>query len=319
MKKNLLKHVIYMTQLLIMAFTLQCLSMSILHAGNAISPVKSIKAGNIHPKKSNKENVNNVVEYEEIKVSGTVTGENGEPIPGVTVSVPGTLIGTATDLEGNYTLAVLEGSTLVFSFIGFESRRVEVGDRSVIDIILNEDMSSLDEVVVVGYGEQKEANLTGAVSSVDIKNIGSRPATNVASLLQGQMAGVTITQSSGQPGQEGMNILIRGIGTMGDSQPMVIIDGMESSMANINPNDIENISVLKDAASSAIYGTRAANVVILITTKRGKTGSPEITYNTYIGQQQATRLPEYLSSDEYAKLLNEGHTNVGQNPRYTDE
>ncbi|MDF9796343.1 TonB-linked SusC/RagA family outer membrane protein [Catalinimonas alkaloidigena] len=254
-------------------------------------------------------------------ITGKVTdGENGDALPGVNVLAKGTTNGTVTDIDGSYRLTVAdEVSTLLFSSIGYVTEEIEINGQNVINLALMPDVQSLEEIVVVGYGVEKEANLTGAVSTVNIKNLNSRPATSTASLLQGQMPGVTVTQSSGQPGREGMSILIRGIGTMGNAQPMVIVDGMESSMANINPNDIQNISVLKDASSAAIYGTRAANGVILITTKRGKAGSPEIIYNTYVGRQQATRLPEYLSSAGYARLLNEGHINAGQNPRYTEE
>jgi len=305
MKKNLLKHVIYMTQLLIMAFTLQCLSMSILHAGNAIFLVKSIKAGNIHPKKSNKENVNNVVEYEEIKVSGTVTGENGEPIPGVTVSVPGTSIGTATDLEGNFTLDVPEGSTLVFSFIGFESQRVEVGNRSVIDVILSEDMSSLDEVVVVGYGAQERAKVTSAISEVNTSELKSLPISQPGQLLQGRASGITVRDNNGAPGST-PSIQIRGISSINAGVgPLVIIDGnpVGDIPPSLSPNDIEKITVLKDAASTSIYGARGSNGVILIETVRAKQTKGQVEYTVSGGYNYMPEnwRPTFLDAQQYAQ------------------
>jgi TonB-linked SusC/RagA family outer membrane protein len=277
---------------------------------------------NIHVKSEGLKNTQQAVEIAEVQdvtISGTVTDTNGEPIPGVTVSVPGTTVGTATDLDGNYTLSVPEGSTLVFSFIGFETQSISIGDQSLIDVTLREDMTSLDEVVVVGYGTQKKVNLTGAVSTVNAEQIEGVPATNVGVLLQGRMPGVAIQQGTGQPGRDHPRILIRGLGTMNNSSPMILIDGLESTMDDINPLDVESVNVLKDAASASIYGTRAANGVILITTKRGKSGTPKVSYNTFFGKQVPVALPEVVSSADHARLENEGNLNAGFPLAYSEE
>ncbi|MDR1454990.1 MAG: TonB-dependent receptor [Tannerella sp.] len=192
------------------------------------------------------------------------------------------------------------------------------GGKSLV-IKLVEDAKVLEEVVVVGYGTQKKVNLTGAVSSLSGEELSGLPATNMGSMLQGKLPGVAVTSSSGQPGREGTSMLIRGVGTMNNSAPMVLVDGLEASMDDVNPNDVENISVLKDAAAAAIYGTRAANGVILVTTKRGKQGKPALTYNGYVGWERAIQLPDHLSSAEYAELSNEARLNEGNNIIYTPE
>jgi len=253
------------------------------------------------------------------EITGVVKDAKGEPVIGANVSVKGTTTGTITDIDGKFTLNVPNGAVLQVSFIGYLSKDVTVGNVKIINVQLAEDTQKLDEVVVVGFGTQKKVNLTGSVSAVSGKELSGMPATSVANMLQGKLPGVAITQTSGQPGKEGTSIRIRGIGTMNDSNPMVLVDGLESSMSDINPNDIENISVLKDAAAASIYGTRAANGVILITTKRGKDGKPTVTYNGYVGVQKAVRTLQHLSSAEYAELLNEGKKNEGIAPVYSAE
>ena len=253
-------------------------------------------------------------------VTGTVLDEESKPLPGASVLEKGTTNGTTTDADGKFSLNVQdENSILVFSFIGYVSQEVPLNGRTDLHIGMQMDMKSLDEVVVVGYGTQKKVNLTGAVGSVDGEKLVMSPATNAISAMQGRMPGVTITQGTGSPGKEEVSILIRGLGTMNNASPMVIVDGIESGMSNISPQDIETVSVLKDASSAAIYGTRAANGVILITTKRGKSGSSQITYNTSYMWQKATRLPRHLSSAEYAELYNEGNRNEGLPERFSDE
>src|SRR5690554_1793708 len=183
----------------------------------------------------------------DITVSGTVTDQNGEPLPGVTVSVPGTVIGTATDLDGRYSLTVPEGSTLSFSFIGFETQSVPVDDQSVVNVTLVEDISSLDEVVVVGYGTQKRADIIGAVSEVSADQLEGRNVSQLSQSLTGQMPGVTIIQRSGRPGSGGGEISIRGVGSFGaDPAALVLIDGIPGNLNDINPNDVASVSVLKD-------------------------------------------------------------------------
>jgi TonB-linked SusC/RagA family outer membrane protein len=254
----------------------------------------------------------------EVTVTGTVVDNTGEPLPGVTVSVPGTTIGTATDLDGKYSLSVPEGSTLVFSFIGFETQRIEVGERSVIDVSLSEDMASLDEVVVIGYGTQKRANVTGAVSTVTGETIAQRPVTNTASALQGMSPGLTIKNQGGAPGQEDVAVRIRGIGTLNNANPLVLVDGIEQSLATVEPRNIESITVLKDAASSAIYGSRAANGVILITTKRGAESGTTVSYNNHVGWQNPSFFPEPTDPVTWLRLENEAQVNAGGTPTYSD-
>lgn len=251
-------------------------------------------------------------------ISGKVTDSSGGSLPGVSVVVKGTTNGTTTDSNGNYSLSkVPDNATLQFSFIGMKTQEIKVGNQSRVNVALAEETIGLEEVVAVGYGIQKKVNLTGAVGVVSSESLVSGPSTNVESSLQGRLPGVTITQTSGEPGQENVSILIRGLGTMGDASPLIIVDGLPSRMNDISPNDIESVSILKDASSAAIYGSRAANGVILITTKRGRTGFSEITYNTSFGWQKATNLPMHLSSAQYAELYNEGLSNEGLAPRYS--
>ncbi len=252
------------------------------------------------------------------KISGKVTDPSGATLPGVSVVVKGTTNGVITDAYGKYSISnIPENATLQFSFVGMKMQEIAVGSKTIINVSLAEETVGIEEVVAVGYGTQKKVNLTGSVGAVNGENLVSSPATNVVSSLQGRLPGVTITQSSGEPGKENVSILIRGLGSMNDASPMVIVDGLESQMDNISPNDIESVSVLKDASAAAIYGSRAANGVILITTKRGKSGLSEITYNGSFGWQSATNLPKHLNSAQYAELYNEGLINEGQVARYS--
>ena len=252
-------------------------------------------------------------------ITGIVTDKDGIPVIGANVVVKGTTNGTITDMDGKFSLEVPEGATLEVSYIGYTSEVIRVGHQKNIDIMLREDSQILDEMVVVGYGTQKKVNLTGAVGSVNAEMLENRTTSSPINMLTGQIAGVTITQNTGQPGVDAGNLRIRGIGTLGNAEAMVVIDGVESSMDNVNPNDIESISVLKDAAASAIYGVRAANGVILITTKRGTEGKPVVSYNGYVGWQAASRLPKFLDAYNYAVLLNEAYANDGASAPYSTE
>jgi TonB-linked SusC/RagA family outer membrane protein len=255
-------------------------------------------------------------------VSGVVRDASGESLIGATVVVKGTTSGTVTDVDGKFTINTqgVAQPVLVISFIGFQQKEVVVGNQASVEIFLEEDVRALDAVVVIGYGTQKKANLTGAVSQVSTEALEDRPVTNLTSGLQGLMPGVTITGASGPPGNNGGSIRIRGIGTLGNSTPLVVIDGIPGGTLDIlNPNDIETISVLKDAASSSIYGVRGANGVILVTTKKGAGARPSISYSNYFGLQTPTALPEFLGSPEYMELLNESLVNAGRNPTYTPE
>ncbi len=252
------------------------------------------------------------------KITGVVKDGTGEPIIGANIFIKETGKGTITNLDGAFELEVEGKSVLQISSIGYVTTSVTVTNQSNLNIVLKDDFQTLDEVVVVGYGTQKRANLTGSVANVNNKLIESRPITSVSAALQGLLPGVTVTQRSGQPGSDNGTIRVRGTGTFNISDPMVIVDGMESSMNDIDANDIESISVLKDAASAAIYGSKAANGVILITTKRGKVGTSTVNYSGMFGWQSATELPEYATSAEYAMLTNRANLNTGGTVRYTD-
>lgn len=252
-------------------------------------------------------------------IKGTVVDQNGEPVIGANVIVKGSATGTITDIDGKFSLSVPANAILEFSYIGYLNQDVKVGDQNSLNITLKEDTKTLDEVVVVGYGVQKKVNLTGSVSSVNFEEqAASRPVTNVSSALAGLSSGVQVMQSSGRPGGDGASILIRGVGTMNNSAPLVIVDGMEGLMDSVNPQDIETISILKDAASCAIYGARAANGVILVTTKRGKRDRVTVNYSGHVSYAQPTNLIDMVSNyADYMELLNESFTNIGQNQHFS--
>ncbi|WP_423130438.1 TonB-dependent receptor [Gaoshiqia sp. Z1-71] len=253
-------------------------------------------------------------------INGKVTDSAGLPLPGVTVVVKGTTTGTITNLEGNYSLPnIPSDGTLVFSFVGMRSQEVFVGMQSVINVSFQEETIGLEEVVAVGYGTQKKVNLTGAVGNVTMEDLESRPLTNSSVALQGKVSGVYALQKSGKPGGDDAVINIRGVGTLNNSDPLVLIDGFPGNMNDVSASDIKSISVLKDASSAAIYGNRAANGVILITTKRGSVGKMTVSYNGYYGVQAATSLPDVFNSVEYTTLYNEAAVNSGMQPRYTAE
>jgi len=246
-------------------------------------------------------------------VTGVVMdGDTDTPLPGATVLEKGTSNGTITDLDGKYTLNVAEDATLVFTFIGFKTQEVTVGGKSSIDVTLNLDVSELNEVVVIGYGTQQKKVATGSISKVSPKNLDGYKVPDVTSALSGQISGVVINQSSGQPGSN-PNIFIRGVGTNGDNSPLYIVDGLQvQTIKNINPSDIESLEVLKDAASSAIYGTRAANGVIIITTKKGAEGKGTVTYEGFVSESKPWRVPSMLNAQQYVQLTREKFANAGQ-------
>lgn len=217
-----------------------------------------------------------------INISGRVSSSIGEPMIGASIMVKGTTNGTITDLDGNFRIETSPTATLIISYVGYVTQEVQIAGRKSINIILKDDTGLLEEIVVVGYGTQKKETLTGSVTSVKGDEIKRSPAPNVSTSLQGKLPGLIVNQRSGEPGRDDPSIVIRGFGTFGDSSPLIIIDGVErGNMSRMNPEDIESISVLKDA-SAAIYGARAANGVILITTKKGKVGKPEFSlgFNT---------------------------------------
>ena len=246
------------------------------------------------------------------KVTGVVKDENGEPVIGANVVEKGTTNGTITDIDGNFSLEVPDNATLVVSYIGYTDYTVRVGNSSEVMISLSENTQKLEEVVVVGYGTQKKVNLTGAVSSLDAETLENRPITNSTQALQGTQ-GVYVNQAGAQPGADGATIRIRGQGTLNDNNPLILVDGIEFPLEAVNPNDIESISVLKDAASSAIYGSRAANGVILVKTKTGKKGKFTVDYNNYFGVQQATYLPDFVYDPiVFMEMRNQAQRNEGK-------
>ncbi|MFC3416546.1 SusC/RagA family TonB-linked outer membrane protein [Algoriphagus hitonicola] len=243
------------------------------------------------------------------EVSGTVlSGEDNLPLPGVSVLVKGTSSGTVTDIDGKYTVPVSsDDAVLVFSFIGFTTVEIPVGNQNNIEITLNPDTQSLEEVIIVGYGEQKKETITGSVASVKGGELAKSPTLNLTNSLAGRMAGVVAVNRSGEPGYDGSGIRIRGSNTLGNNNALIVIDGIPArsgGLDRINPNDIESISVLKDA-SAAIYGARAANGVILVTTKRGLDGKPELTFQVNQGFAQPTVIPELANAAQYAEMLND--------------
>jgi TonB-dependent starch-binding outer membrane protein SusC len=247
-------------------------------------------------------------------ISGKVISPDGEALPGVVVLEKGTSNGQVTDLDGNFSIRVAsQESILVFSLVGFNSQEIQIGNQSIINLTLRESESLLQEVVVVGYGEQKKLNLTGSVETVRFDDAVNQSVTNSAQLMYGKFSGVQLTQSSGLPGADGSAIVIRGIGTFGGTNPLVVIDNIQytglAEFNNLAPSDIESISVLKDASASAIYGARGANGVLVVTTKKGTKGKFSVDYNNYYGVQRVTVVPEYLAVN-YALLRNERDRNV---------
>ncbi|CAL1521263.1 TonB-dependent receptor [Chitinophaga sp. MM2321] len=261
------------------------------------------------------------VSAQTIKVSGTVTaGRDQSPLPGVTIVAQTGTQGTVTDANGNYVINVGSNDALLFKMIGSTSQIIPVKGKTTINVVLTEEESSLNEVIVVGYGSQKRADLTGAVSTVSSNTLLQRPVTNASNLLEGRLPGLQVTQPSGQPGKDDGIFQVRGLGSFGaSSAPLILVDGVVGSITNLAPNDIENVTVLKDAASASIYGSRAANGVILITTKRASKGR-SIEYKLDVGSQAATKLPDLIyNSAEYMQMYNSALTRSGMSPIYSQE
>ena len=251
-------------------------------------------------------------------ITGSVIDENGKGLPGVSIQIKNTTQGTSSDADGNYRIVAEKGATLVFSFIGYVKQEIAIGDQTIVNVTMAPDAQALSEVVVVGYGTQKKVNLTGSVATVTAKNLENRPITNVSSSLAGLAPGVSVRQSSGKPGSDGATIRIRGTGTLNNSDALVIIDGVQGSMDAVNPNDIESISILKDAASASIYGSLAANGVILITTKKGSARKTTVTYTGLVSSARPSSLPDFVSDYvRYMRLYNESNRNIGVAETYS--
>lgn len=247
-------------------------------------------------------------------LTGVVTSAtDNTPLIGVSVQIKGTSIGNITDLDGKFSIKVEKGQTLVFSYIGFKTQEIIVGNSAMLNVVLEEDNEVLDEVVVIGYGVQKKKLLTGATSQVKGESVAKLNTTNPLQAMQGQLPGVSIASTSGQPGSD-MKVNIRGLGTIGNSGPLYLIDGVGGDITTLNPADIESIDVLKDAASAAIYGAQAANGVVLITTKSGKEGKAEVSFDAYYGIQNVARKIDMLNAQEYMTIVDEKALNSGGAP-----
>lgn len=256
-------------------------------------------------------------------LKGSVRASDGEPIIGASISIEGKSIGTITDINGNFAVSgIQEGDIIKVSYIGYNTETIRYANQNSLAITLREDQQILDEVVVVGYGTQKKVTVTGSVATTSGDNISRVPTSSVANTLVGQMPGLIANNTSGEPGYDDSELLIRGRSTTGDSSPLIVVDGVADragGFTRIDPNDIENVTILKDA-SAAIYGSRAANGVILITTKRGKQGKPTVSLSSNFGMRAPTITPKMSESWQYAEMLNEIETSIyGRNPMYTPE
>lgn len=253
------------------------------------------------------------------RVSGKVSSDNdSEGLPGASVTVKGTTAGVVTDADGRYSLEVPSGdAVLVFSYIGFVTQEIPVANRQTIDVTLSPDTETLQEIVVVGYGTQEKINLTGAVGVIGDKELQNRAVGSVMEAMQGQVAGLNIVRTSAQPGNQSIQFNIRGSSTFTNNPVLTIVDGVPSSLDHINPNDIESISVLKDAASAAIYGSRATGGVVIVTTKSGRSGKPQLNYTSTFSIQEPSRWPEKPGALDYATIHNAASINDGTSPRFT--
>ncbi|HEY4289265.1 MAG TPA: TonB-dependent receptor [Puia sp.] len=256
------------------------------------------------------------------KIGGRVTDKTGNPLPGASIKVKGSEVGTIAGPDGVFSLNVPDGAILEVSFIGYDTRTIPVTGQKTVRIILQESGKGLNDVVVVGYGTQKKVSLTSAVTTVAGEDMNRRPTTNLAQAMQGQTPGVTILDAGGVPGVGTVSINIRGIGTLdaqsGATQPLILVDGIEQRMSDLNPSDIQSISILKDASSTAIYGSRASNGVILITTKGAKSGPPSVSLDSYYGLQRAVNQPVPMDPRSYMELENTAYLNANQASKYTE-
>ncbi|MDR3219708.1 MAG: TonB-dependent receptor [Dysgonamonadaceae bacterium] len=254
---------------------------------------------------------------QQIQISGTITDTGGDVLPGVSITIKGTQLYAVSDGNGKYTIDIPDrNAVLVFSYIGFASQEIAVNRQTVIDVVLGEDTQVLGELVVVGYGVQKKVNLTGSVATVDSKKLENRPVTNLSAALGGLAPGIRVTQGRGNPGDESISIRFRGTTSFNASDPLILVDGVVADMAPLNTDDIESISFLKDAASAAIYGSRAAAGVILVTTKKGKKEKPRVTLSSMFAQEKAetglsfmSNMPDYMKYHRIAQLNTTGTTN----------
>ena len=254
-----------------------------------------------------------------IKVTGIVKDEAGITLPGVNVVVKGTIIGTITDANGQFTLEAPSDGVLLFTYVGFGNLELPVNGKENLEIIMKEGDTQLEEVVVVGYGTQKKVSVVGSISNIAPKAIKQTATTSLPNALSGRMPGIITRQTSGEPGFDEASIYIRGIATWGEKAPLVLVDGIERSISSVNPDEVESLSVLKDASATAVYGVKGANGVILINTKRGKQGKPQVSFRTESAILSSLAERNYIDGYEYASLMNEGLANVGKAPRWSNE
>ncbi len=258
---------------------------------------------------------------QKVKITGTVVDESGNPFPFVDVYVTNTTLGTVTDAKGHYELTLEDPTSLTFNFLGYETKVVNVGKKTVIDVKLTPSTDMIEETVVVAFGEQRKAAISSAVSTVKSEEIMKSPVSNISNAVVGRIPGLVSMQGSGQPGADESTFYIRGVGSWNDAEPLYVIDGVErnqSQFLRIDPVEIESFSILKDAAATAVYGSKGANGVVLVTTKRGDEGRPKVNFNSSITLNQPTRVPTYLKSYESLVLYNEALMNDGKAPLYSD-
>ncbi|RPA67147.1 SusC/RagA family TonB-linked outer membrane protein [Cyclobacteriaceae bacterium YHN15] len=313
MKKCIPKHVIYMTKILTIMFSMNFLSMNLIFAIDG-----NFKPANIVETKASPFALleNNIIL--DIIIKGSVTDENGDPLPGASVTVEGTTSGTVTDVDGNYAISVPEGSILVFSYMGFESQRVAIDNKTELNVILKQDVSSLNEVVVVGYGTQRKTEITSSITRVTEKDFNKGNINDPIQLLQGKVAGLQIARVGGNPNQP-FAVRLRGLSTLGaNAEPLVIIDGViGGSLGNVDPNDIASIDVLKDASAGAIYGTRGSTGVIIITTKSGLGVSvPTFEYSGFTSLERISNTINVATPEQFLEF---GGTDYGSRTNWLDE
>ncbi|NLR61727.1 TonB-dependent receptor [Chitinophaga polysaccharea] len=253
-------------------------------------------------------------------IGSVIEYRTNTPLPGVSVQIKGTTRGTQTQVDGTFSLQVpVAAKALLFSYVGFETKEVEIGVTNSVNVALSPANIGLKDVVVVAYGEQKKATVTGAVASITTKELTQSPVSNLTNALAGRLPGLITTQRSGEPGVDASTFYIRGVATLNNASPIVMVDGVERPMDYVDPNDVESVTILKDAAATAVLGMRGANGAVLVTTRRGRAGAPQVSFRASMGSQEPTRIPEYLGSYDYARLLNEALTNDGAQKAFTDQ
>lgn len=265
----------------------------------------------------NKKPVNAIAKSEKVQqvVTGLISDKDGNPLPGASITLKSDeTVGVQSDFDGNYSIEVLNSeSVLIFRYLGFVTKEVIVGNKTSLDVVLEEDAMGLEEVILVGYGTQRQTEVTAAISSVDVAEIQKIPTADVGTSLQGQVAGLNVSTATGAPGSDPV-IRVRGLGTIGNNNPLFVIDGIPGELSYLNPADIENISILRDASAATIYGSRASNGVVIVTTKRGKTGEPRVTLNSYISTQSVKQNVNVANRAQHDQIKLESYTNAGEVP-----